>query len=169
MFNVNLLREVYHSLIHSYLRYGILAWGNAPESTLQPLKCLINRAVRIMLFAPFGRIDLDPLFDYLKILDVDKVKMLETSKFMYKQKNNALPVTIANYFEQKSGPPTHSYSLRKREKVVFRISPRLASGKNSIQYHGEELWNEIPQMIKNCNSLVKFKKSMKLYLIESYN
>ena len=123
-----------------------------------------------MLFAPFGRIDLDPLYDYLKILDVDKVKMSETSKFMYKQKNNALPVTIANYFEQKSScPPTHSYSLRKREEIVSRISPRLASGKNSIQYHGEELWNEIPQMIKNCNSLVKFKKSMKLYLIESYN
>ena len=99
--NVNLLREVYHSLVHSYLRYGILVWGNASESTLQPLKCLINRAVRIMLFAPFGRIDLDPLYDYLKILDVDKVKMLETSKFMYKQKNNAFPVTIAYYFEQK--------------------------------------------------------------------
>ena len=43
--NIDLLREVYHSLIHSYLRYGILVWGTACETNLQPLKCLINRAI----------------------------------------------------------------------------------------------------------------------------
>jgi len=71
--NTNVLVEVYHSLIHSYLRYGIMVWGNASESTLQPLKCLINRAVRIITFAPFGRVDLEPIYGYLKILDVEKV------------------------------------------------------------------------------------------------
>ena len=166
---VNLLREVYHSLIHSYLRYGILAWGNASDTTLQPLKSLINRAVRIMLFAPFGRLDLDPIYDYLKILDVDKVKDLETSKFMYKLKNNILPVTIANYFQPVNhNSSTHSYSLRKREAVTSKISPRLASGKNSMQYQGEQLWSEIPQEIQACQSLIKFKRAMKSYLLKSY-
>ena len=57
--NTSILREVYHSLIHSYLRYGVIVWGNASENTLQPLTYLVNRAARIMTFAPFGRIDLD--------------------------------------------------------------------------------------------------------------
>ena len=84
--STNVLVEVYHSLIHSYLRYGIMVWGNASESTLQPLKCLINRAVRIITFAPFGRVDLELIYGYLKILDVEKVFYLETSKYMYKSK-----------------------------------------------------------------------------------
>ena len=92
-----------------------------------------------MLFAPFGRLDLDPIYDYLKILDVNKVKDLETSKFMYKMKNNILPVTIANHFEPTNHGSTHSYLLRKREAAVSKISPRLTSGKNSMQYHGEHL------------------------------
>ena len=71
--NTKLLVEVYHSLIHSYLRYGIMVWGNASNSTLQPLKSLINRSVRIIKFAPFGRVDLEPIYSYLKILDVEKV------------------------------------------------------------------------------------------------
>ena len=122
-----------------------------------------------MLFVPFGRVDLDPIYDYLKILDVNKVKYLETSKFMYKMKNNILPVTIANYFEPPSySSSTHNYSLRKREAVVSKISPRLASGKNSMQYQGEQLWSEIPHDIQTCQSLIKFKRAMKSYLLKSY-
>ena len=71
--NTKLLVEVYHSLIHSYLRYGIIVWGNASNSILQPLKSLINRAVRIITFAPFGRVDLEPIYSYLKVFDEEKV------------------------------------------------------------------------------------------------
>ena len=164
----DILREVYHSLIHSYLRYGIVVWGNACDTTLQPLKCLINRAVRIMTFAPFGRIDLDPIYNFLNILDLDKVKYFETSKLMYKLKNNLIPTPIGNYFELRGDRTSnHNYSLRNRERLVSQIVPRLESGKNSIQYRGEQIWNEIPIIIRSCNSLQKFKKALKQSLIQA--
>ena len=164
----NILREVYHSLIHSYLRYGIVVWGNACDTTLQPLKCLINRAVRIMTFAPFGRIDLDPIYNFLNILDLDKVRYFETSKLMYKLKNNLIPTPIGNYFELRGDRTSnHNYSLRNRERLVSQIAPRLESGKNSIQYRGEQIWNEIPIIIRSCNSLQKFKKALKQSLIQA--
>ena len=84
--STNLLKDVYHALIHSYMRYGILTWGNASQTSLKPLKVLINRAVRIMTFTPFGRIDLDPIYSFLMILDVEQVFYLETCKFMFKSK-----------------------------------------------------------------------------------
>ena len=162
----HILREVYHSLIHSYLRYGIVLWGNACDITLQPLKVLINRAVRIMTFTPFGRIDLNPLYNFLSILNLDNVRYFETSKLLYKLKNNLIPTSIANHFEFKSDQtPSHNYSLRNRERAVPQIVPRLESGKNSIQYRGELIWNVIPQMIRSCNSLNKFKTAMKQNLI----
>ena len=146
-----------------------LIWGNASENTFQPLKYLVNRAVRIMTFAPFGRNDLNPIYDCLKILDLDKVSYLETSKFMYKLKNDLLPTIIGCYFESNVRcPPTHSYALRRRERIITQITPRLVSGQNSIQYRGELLWNEIPDTLKNCNSLKSFKKAIKLNLLASY-
>ena len=165
--NIDLLREVYHSLIHSYLRYGILVWGTACETNLQPLKCIINRAIRIMTFTPFGRVDLDPLYKCLNILDVDKVKYFETSKFLYKLKKNLLPTTIGNYFEVTTNQSTHNYSLRNRERPVSQIVPRLVSGENSMQYRGEKIWDEIPQIIQSCVSLKNFKRVMKLNLLEA--
>ena len=82
--STDVLKNVFHALIHSYLRYGILIWGNASQSVLSPLQILLNKAVRIMVFAPCGNIDLTPAYDYLKILDVAKIFMLETGKFHYK-------------------------------------------------------------------------------------
>ena len=103
-----------------------------------------------MLFAPFGRLDLDPIYDYLKILDVNKVKDLETSKFMYKLKNNILPVTIANYFQPVNySSSTHSYSLRKREVVISKKFSQVV---------------KIPYNIKGNNFGVKFHKTSKLVI-----
>ena len=56
--NINILKNVYYALIHSYLRYGIAVWGNASANILKPLQTIVNKALRIMTFAPFGNIDL---------------------------------------------------------------------------------------------------------------
>ena len=42
--NSPVLIDIYNALINSYVRYGIIVWGNASESTLKPLQLLINRA-----------------------------------------------------------------------------------------------------------------------------
>ena len=44
------LREVFFALIYSYVKYGILVWGNASNAALEPLNVLINKAVRIITF-----------------------------------------------------------------------------------------------------------------------
>ena len=98
------LREVYHALIHSYLRYGLIVWGTASETTLKPIQVLVNRAVRIMCSAPLGRMDVNPLYENLEILKLKEIYDLETGKFMYKKNNDLLPVTIASYLEYINPP-----------------------------------------------------------------
>ena len=39
------LVNVYHALINSYIRYGIIAWGSASKATLNPLQTLLNKAI----------------------------------------------------------------------------------------------------------------------------
>ena len=103
---------MYYALVNSYIRYGIVDWGNAAENVIKPLHTLLNRIVRIMTFAPFG-IGTKPIFDFLEILDVSQIFSLETAKFVYKSKNQMLPIsTLANHFERRNA--VHQHNLRPR-------------------------------------------------------
>ena len=146
--DVETLREVYHALIHSYLRYGIIAWGSAAPATLKPLQVIVNRAIRIMCFAPFGKIDLAPLFEIIEILKINQIYLLETGKFVFKEKNNLLPVSIAKHFDIRQ-TPEHRYNLRQRNEIRGPdLIHRTLLGENSIQKRGHEVWNKIPDDIK---------------------
>ena len=58
-----IIKNIYNALINSYLRYGLIALGNASFETLQPIRVLlVNRAIRIMPFAQFGRLDTEPIY-----------------------------------------------------------------------------------------------------------
>ena len=50
------LLNVYHALINSYVRYGIIAWGSASKAAVKPLQTIVNKAIRIITFAPFGNL-----------------------------------------------------------------------------------------------------------------
>ena len=161
-----ILVEIYHALVHSYLRYGIITWGNASDTTLKPIQTLINRVIRIITFAPFGRIELEPLYKELQILNLKNTFYLETSKFMFKLENDMLPQRFANHFENE--PFTShksSYALR-CNRGMKRMVTRLVSSKNSIQIRGPDLWKNIPEIFKKCSSLHNFKKLVKCMLIE---
>ena len=162
----NVLTEVYHALIHSYVRYGIIAWGTASESVLKPLQTLINRALRIMSFAPFGRVDLEQIYEELNILNVRQTFSLESSKFMFKSKKGLLPTEIANYFsESQPAGRISSYNLRTRRNKPRLIIPRLASSEKSIFIRGEILWNSISEEDKSSDSFLTFKRNIKAALL----
>ena len=73
--DIETLKSVYYALVHSYLRYGIVVWGNAIETEcIKPLNSLLDRVVRIMTFAPF-RINTGPIFNFLKFLNMLKLKL----------------------------------------------------------------------------------------------
>ena len=81
-----------------------------------------------MTFAPYGNIDLNPAYDYLKVLDVAQIYMLETGKFHYKFKKDLLPTVIGNYFETSADSIIqHNYGpvfLFLPRSVIFRFFGR---------------------------------------------
>ena len=131
-----LLREIYYALVYSYVRYGICIWGNANQTALDPLKVLNHRAARIMTFAPFGRIDMKPVLDYLEILDIEDIFLLETMKLMYKMKNGFIPITLGHYFELQNVNLSHQYNLRRRPNRVQSIKFRTKYGENLYSIEG---------------------------------
>ena len=166
--DIETLKNVYYALVHSYLRYGIVAWGNANENVMKPLHSLLNRVVRIMTFAPF-RIDTEPIFNFLKFPNISQIFLLETAKFVFKSKHDLLPInTIAKYFERERS--SHQHNLRNRNHQVLITPLVLLSSykKNSLHYRGMDMWRSIPDSLKLSESFNIFKKNFKLYLQDEY-
>ena len=110
--NIAVLREVFFALNNSYARYRILLWGNASVTTLHLFKVLLNKAIRIITFAPYGPLDLQPIYQELEILNRKYTFLFERGKFTYEKRRNLLPTDIANYFNVYT---SHNYNLRWRE------------------------------------------------------
>ena len=62
-----------------------------------------------MTFAPFGKVDLDPVYHDLKILGLPEIHFLEKAKFMHKYKNGNLPMIFENFFDIHYSPPPFFY------------------------------------------------------------
>ena len=122
-----------------------------------------------MVSAPFGNIDLKPAFEYLKLLDIPQVFLLETGKHHFKFAKGLLPTKIGNYLNTSSDLPNrHTYGLRSRSRNdPPRIFSQSKTGEKSIQFKGSQLWNFLPIDLKNCESFSKFKSAYKNFLLES--
>ena len=163
---IDILKNVYHALVHSFLRYGILVWGHATKSVMKPLEVLANKAIRIMTFAPFGNIDLKSVYQELKLLEIPRICRLETGNFEYKHQNFA-SIQICNHFEN-SSQISHNYGLRSRSRNdPPRFLSRTKTGEKSLQFRKTQIWNEIPTEIKSCEFFNAFKKAYKKILIEN--
>ena len=135
---------------------------------MMPLEAVINRAIKIMMFVPFGPADLKPIYRDLKLLDVKNVFKLETAKHMFKVKKEILPTDIGNYFEI-----TNDYRLNIGRRYKMRtmdrpreITSRLVSSNRSMQIRGEKVWDQIPESLKSKNSLNVFKRHYKKFLLQ---
>jgi len=157
------LREIYHALIHSYIRYGTIAWGTASKTSLKQLQTIINRAVRIISFSPTRSIDLNPLFEILEILKIEDIYDLEIAKFTFRDKNNLLPATIAKYFETRVNE--NSLRTRSRPSNTIQIVHNSIYGSKSIQIRSQEVWKKVPSEIKDSPWMSSFKRRFKSHLL----
>ena len=49
----DILKSLYYTLIYPFLIYGLIAWGNTYNTTLQPMYILQKKAVRVITFSSF--------------------------------------------------------------------------------------------------------------------
>ena len=87
------LKIIYNSLIHSYLGYGILAWGFNPGRTI----ILQKKAIRAITNSN-SNAHAEPLFKNMKILAVNEIFFQRGLKFYYLLKNDEVPRYFSNMF-----------------------------------------------------------------------
>ena len=147
--------DFYSAFIFPYISYNIIVWGGTAQCHLHPLVLQQKRFIRLLANA--DRIaHTTPLFYEFKILKISDVYLYFVAVYVFKAKQDGLFRT------------DHVYQTRSIDllNVTFQ---RLTSTQRSLTYIGPQIWNNLPLELRNIDSLPKFKKYLKQFLINQYS
>ena len=158
------LMSMFQAFVVSYLRYGVLLWGNTFPTYIYRVRVLFNKAIRAILSVP-PTTHMSPLLHKLQVLTVDDVYIFNCCIFMYKIKNCMLPTGFCNMFIKLSD----MYVQTRRSKHDYYLkSVHLDVCKRFIFFAGVKNWSSLSNDIKCAPSLSVFKNVMFCNLIFKY-
>ena len=161
---LRVLLIIYNSFIHSRISYCNIEWANCKANTDTILR-LQKRAVRLCTGS--GYFDhTDPLFSRLKTLKITDIHFMQIAVFMYRLNKNELPVSFCDDFTLNRD--IHNYPTR-HSSDFHLFTPRTALAHKSIRYVGPDIWNVLPSHIRNCSTIISFKRNMKELLLSKYS
>ena len=154
---------IYNSLVASYIRYGITAWGQASTSALRKLQTLQNKIVCYMAHLP-SMSNVIPKYEMFNIMNINQTLFCETAKFMFKVYHKKLPSSFDDYFIN----ICHSHNTRTKIKSNYSLPrPSTDLGKQSLKYYGVKVWSQLGNHIKKDVSYEKFSSDVKLFSIQN--
>ena len=160
----NTLTPVYYSLVYSHLQYAIICWGNTSKKVLNRLQIKQNRIIKI-LSKKFGKkVRLQPLFQKLNFLRLNKIFKFEIAKFMVKFHSNKLPQFCEEYLKSfVKVSSVHTHYTRSSFSNEYYV-PRTFYHKTdqSLRVIGAKIWNDLPKCLRNKLITTSINHSSKL-------
>ena len=143
------------SLMYSHLNYNVCWYASTYDTHLNKLFLLQKRDIRIINNVTFHS-HTDPLFFSNGILKIHDIHKLNIGLYMYDHE-------IPTHFIR-----SHNYHTRGSSDLLPGQA-RLTSTLNSLSVVGPNIWNTIPEDIKNSASRNSFKFKYKRHLLSFYS
>ena len=171
---LNVMKNVYYSLVYSHIIYAIEIWGSAFKSDLDKISILQKRVMRLLTFndiyptTPGPLRPTDPIFVKLNFLKVEDIYNYQVLKCVFKCINRTTPIQFHDWY--KLSHVIHEHSTRSNFDVIeglsinnlFIPSARTTNyGLKQLKVNGPRIWNKIPSSLKNITSLSVFLKKLK--------
>ena len=162
---IDVLLDLYKSLIQPKIDYAITIWGYTNEVNLERIQHLQNRVARVILnnfdFVNTRGIE---LVSKLGIMNIKQRRDYFMALLMYKSIHGLAPNYLCNeiIMEIEVSDRTKRHI---NENNVHMPDAYLEITKNAFSCKGPYVWNSLPNFLKECTSLTTFKmKAKKHYL-----
>ena len=149
------LHILYYSLIHPYLIYGNLVWGNTYQKYLHRLEILQKKAIRIMTKSAYNE-HTSPLFKEAKILKLKDLHDVHVCTFMYAYVNGKVPVPLSTIYDQNREGHRHN-TRHANDPKLPKCQTDLA--RRSLLYRGPLLWMDLQHPMKTSATKQTFKNA----------
>ena len=154
---VNVLKSLYHSLVMPHITYGIELWYGAPKTVSDRITIIQKKMVRALNSLPYNA-HTGPYFKDMNLLKVEDLYKLQIGLNIHSGiSRNELVFTSE----------IHNYNTRNRNSLRTP-GVNLSRSQMNWKYKGIQLWNSIPEYIKQCPSTILCKNKLRKYLISSY-
>ena len=184
--NLETKKIIYSSMVESHLNYGILTWASNLaknitgqydlDHTPENLKLLCtaqNKIIRAIVRKPkYDRVNkihtsMSPLFKTLETLTINDLYYYNLAIMAHEYFHaNSLPVKINEKFTKKTD--ITEVRTRYNEFELYYNTPRLASTFRKPSVAAAAYWNTIPIELRIIKKLKRFKKELKVYMINKY-
>ena len=178
------LLQLFHSLIMSHVRYGIILWHYGQVSLRKKIQACANKFLRMIFFMKRQE-SVKNLMCENKILSVNQIFHLEISKLMQRVVIGFIPSPFTDIFENQE----RSLSINTRSSSnYYQRFMSTQKCQQSISYTGPLIWGSIPSDVKvsmtdndlfhlsdrtdqltltyNESSIKSFAKRMKTYSLQ---
>ena len=154
------LISLYYSIAYPYFIYCNHVWGNNYQTVLDKLILVQKKIIRIITNSPY-RAHTEPLFLANQILNVHDINVYNVGIFMYNTINSVVPTLFTSFFQQ--NVYFHRYNTRRAYDLHVPLG-KTNVRKFSIRINGAMVWNTLPESVRESQSLMVFKKSLRKYL-----
>ena len=157
------LLNIYRSLIHPYILYGLSVWGQTAKTNLDKILILQKRALRLMFFAT-NREHAIPLFVNANVLPIRMLYYKTVSILMHDIANTLAPQNLLKMFTNVN--QIHSHNTRSAiGGNYFTQQSNQNQKKNSFSRLGTKIWNGIPNELRNRRKCI-FKTKINAILFQ---
>ena len=152
--------KLYYAHVNSHITYLNSIWGLANQKSITSLQRLQNRVIKNIrkLTVLFPSAELYSS----RVLNTKCIYIYEIILLIYKVKNNMIKCNV----ELQIHSNIHDYSTRNKDNFYVSTN-RTKLVRKDVFRIGPKLFNRIPNIIKNENSLNLFKMKLKDYIFNN--
>jgi len=152
---------IYNSMFLPHLLYAIELYGSAPDTTLNALQIVQNKAIKALFQLP-RLFPTDILYKELKIANIKILFKTRALSLLWKLLNEDSVLNLHYVIKEQFAPAPHRYQFRDNKN--FNISYKKSSFTSSSTMKLLLLWNSLPTEVKAQTTYTKFQESLGCYL-----
>lgn len=160
----DILKMLYSSLILPYLSYGIEAWFATYKNITEKINIIQKKSIRCINLLPYNS-HTSEYFKNMNLLNLNDQYNYQIAIFMYKTINSGSNPELNSILTKHVN--IHNHNTRYSTSYVIPRCRRVKT-KQCIHYKSVSIWNNMPNILKQCPSLTIFKKRLKDYLCSNY-
>jgi hypothetical protein len=152
---------VYKSIIAPHFEYCATLLVGMGETQLNKLQIAQNRAMRVILQCNrFTKIE--HMLQALQFMSIRQRLCYNVNVFIFKILNNMASVALSNKIEIVGRDCDRQ--TRQGGNIVVTLR-RTRSAQKSLFYEGIKMFNSLPTEIKQCRTIMSFKRLLKEYIL----
>ena len=155
---------IVQSLVLSVLNYCLRVWGSTNKTQMDRAKKIQNFAAKVAVGGARKYDHVTPIYDKLKWLRMDVRYIYEVCLLIFKIHKKLIPDWLFTLptVDQVRGERINTRSLD----TLFIPRTNTNTGARALNIVGPKLWNQLPHIIRNSQTISSFKGYLMKFLLE---